>query len=870
MCQLVYAVFFMFLSFVRCTNLTLGFYNLNQNGSVWLPTFNDYLGPALQDRFNIGLTFQSFNVQQDLVDAVQNNQVNLVYVNPGLMVCFFTMFDVDLIAGLVNNVSGFPAISYGGDIIVRNESSIQNLNDMYDKSIIAGPPYSTGVFQLQAKFLRDNAFNVFVDPSLIAFEPEQTKILSNVLNGVFDIAFFRADQISANLALAGLNTDVSRFRILSPRTLDYPFPVTTNLYPEWCLGALPNISEDIKKLISQTLLNIPLNSAGPVAAKYVSWTTPFNYYPYVDMLTDIGVMDESGRCILPPPTNYYDFVDCPAGEIKLSLNDVNKRCSSFSAQCSSRPCVCSPCYRPNNRLLYGLSPLPAWCITFGISLMIILISWITQASIGRHFLIPEIQRSHLTFTDAPVIVCQSRYAPIIKASLFDSINNDSMPVSVHCLLPTMDSAFIDLTEGRQDQPLNWLSKHIWKRAADACSFSHPHLIKAYGIVKHNGELWLILDYNETGTLYDFISNRTITMEMGDILRLLKEIALALQFLHNQDPPVTMRVNLYNVMLDKDRGAQLMMSDNFYPQNKTKSADIYCFGKLMLHMVKGLFPDSEPHDLQRKLQDPFLLIRDCCSPNPMARPDINDVLKRLSQCILIWTAEEAKVALAKEAYLQTQTDLLHSMLPRRIAARLHQGLTVEPEHHASVSILFTDIVGFTNISSRLQPHKVADMLDRLYCQFDNLTKKYDLFKIETIGDSLMVAGNLHKHQSNHMARMARFAEELVNTARSTPVDSDLPDVTLNIRVGINVGPVVASVVGKLNPRYCLFGNAVNLASRMESTSIAGHIQLSNKAAELLFEQAPSEIYNRLVKRLDKPDIKGLGHLSTYWLSLETSD
>ncbi len=860
--NVVLGLLFIFASSISSSNLTLGFYNLNANGSVWRPTFEDFLGTALRQKYDIDLIFENFYNQQDIVSAVQNQEVDLVLVNPGLMVCFFTMFDVDLIAGLINNVSGYATTSYGGDILVLANSTIETISDLKSKRIIAGPPYSTGVFQLQAKYLHDNGFDIFVDPEIIAFEANQSQILAATIEGHFDAAFFRADQVTSNLNLI----------ISSHSEASYPFQVTTNLYAEWCLGALPQVEEDIKSYISNTLFDLPYKHPATVAAKYTGWTTPYNYYPYVQMLTDIGVMNSMGECIFPSPDNYYDFVSCPAASFKVSLRDVNAHCSHNTLQCSTRACVCAPCYKPNNKLLFGLTPIPAWGVTFGIAISIILISWSAQASYGNHYMIPEVSMQSLIFPEHPEFVCQSRYAPIVKASMSNTSSDGLCSVYIHSLLPTQSSIFLDSVDRSDPQVLvsrNWSKREIWKRAADSCSFRHPHLVHAHGIMKQDGELWLIIDCNDTGTLYDFIHNQTVKPDMGEILRLLKEIALALQFLHSQDPAVTLRVTPYNVMLDRDRGARLMLSDNFYPLNTTCSADIYCFGNLMLHLMKGLFPDEEPHGLQRKLQDPLLLIRDCSSVHAVARPDINDVLKRLSQCILLWNAGEARHALARETYLQTQTDLIHSMLPEHVAARLRQGLTVEPQHHACVSILFTDIVGFTNIASKLEPVKVADMLDRLYRQFDNLIRKFDLFKVETIGDSLLVAGNLHKSQPNHMARMVTFAENLVKTAQKTSVDLHNPGEKLNIRVGINAGPVVASVVGNLNPRYCLFGNAVNLASRMESSSIAGRIQLSNQAADLLLIQASHATCRRLIQRIDKPDIKGIGHLSTFWLTLEDS-
>ncbi|KAJ1471683.1 guanylyl and adenylyl cyclase family member, partial [Baffinella frigidus] len=142
--------------------------------------------------------------------------------------------------------------------------------------------------------------------------------------------------------------------------------------------------------------------------------------------------------------------------------------------------------------------------------------------------------------------------------------------------------------------------------------------------------------------------------------------------------------------------------------------------------------------------------------------------------------------------------------------------VEAEAKECVTIFFSDIKGFTTIAATLDAVKVSHMLDRLYSKFDMLTQKHEVFKVETIGDAYMAVTNLVSDQpDDHAARMARFSMEAVTAARETLIDEDDPlRGTVSIRVGFHSGPVVANVVGTRAPRYCLFGDTVNTASRME--------------------------------------------------------
>ncbi|XP_046334854.2 soluble guanylate cyclase gcy-33-like [Haliotis rufescens] len=209
--------------------------------------------------------------------------------------------------------------------------------------------------------------------------------------------------------------------------------------------------------------------------------------------------------------------------------------------------------------------------------------------------------------------------------------------------------------------------------------------------------------------------------------------------------------------------------------------------------------------------------------------------------------------------QRTESLLYQMIPKAVADQLKTNTEVEAESYEAVTIFFSDIVGFTSISSMCTPMEVVALLNTLYTCFDARLEIYDVYKVETIGDAYMVASGVPRKNGNkHAVEVATMALDLAHHVTHLEIPHS-PNTPFRLRAGVHTGPVVAGVVGSKMPRYCLFGDTVNTASRMESTGMADRVQLSNNTYYCL-----KGIGGYSFERRGEIEVKGKGLITTYWL------
>jgi class 3 adenylate cyclase len=199
-------------------------------------------------------------------------------------------------------------------------------------------------------------------------------------------------------------------------------------------------------------------------------------------------------------------------------------------------------------------------------------------------------------------------------------------------------------------------------------------------------------------------------------------------------------------------------------------------------------------------------------------------------------------------------LLLNILPEEIIDRLAAGESVIADRYDAVTVLFSDFVGFTEISANLQAPVLVAELNRLFSEFDALCERMSVEKVKTIGDAYMAVGGLPRTRTDHTVAVAETALEMMSAIERVNQTSE---ARWQVRIGIHAGGAVAGVIGSHKFVYDVWGDAVNIASRLETSSLPGRIHISELVAKELGDRF------RLEPR-GKVDLKGKGEMKTYFL------
>ncbi|KAI1703537.1 adenylate and guanylate cyclase catalytic domain-containing protein [Ditylenchus destructor] len=420
---------------------------------------------------------------------------------------------------------------------------------------------------------------------------------------------------------------------------------------------------------------------------------------------------------------------------------------------------------------------------------------------------------------------------------------------------------------------------------------HPNLNKFLGLYHDSVQYISIWSYCERGTLSEVIEHSAANLDGFIITSMIRDVCQGLEAIHTSlalgqyhgsltsncivvNDRWQLKIQYYglhSIKISSLRDSDTSQMGNLWSAPEilrdrslaggTQKGDIYSFAiicseiitrksawnlediaesedQILYRVRRGAVPPYRPN----LVIDPTLeinsslphLVKDCWSEEPENRPSIEVIRNSLK-----------------------------SMFPSKfVADRMKLGQTVAPELYEAVTIFFSDVVSFTTLASRSTPLQVVNLLNDLYTTFDWIIDQHNVYKVETIGDGLhCVSGLPIRNGNEHVREICEMAFGFLRSIKVFKVPH-LPQQQISIRIGIHTGPCVAGVVGLTAPRYCVFGDTVNLAARMESSSKPGRIHISAETNRYLMEIFKSNGY--LTESRGEILIKGTGPAETFWL------
>uniref|UniRef100_A0A3B4ZCQ6 Guanylate cyclase n=1 Tax=Stegastes partitus TaxID=144197 RepID=A0A3B4ZCQ6_9TELE len=407
-----------------------------------------------------------------------------------------------------------------------------------------------------------------------------------------------------------------------------------------------------------------------------------------------------------------------------------------------------------------------------------------------------------------------------------------------------------------------------------CNFQKPSIVTEFNVkeMKHENlvqffgvcidPICLVIQYCKKGSLKDILKATDVELDGMFKLSFAYDIVNGLEFIHKSRLKFHGNLKPSTCLVDSRLQIKLSGFGLWEFKYGSKSKTIPLENPNIIMQLRTPF-QGEPLRpvLSEQLCEENIntLLRSCWNENPDHRPPFGSIRRRLRDTspdhanILDNMVDKLeKYANHLEEVVEERTNqltaekaradkLLSSMLPY-IADQLMAGNSVEPRSYDLVTIFFSDIVGFTSMCSVSSAMEVVTFLNDLYSLFDDIIKMYDVYKVETIGDAYMVASGLPLSNGNkHALEISTMALHFLRSIKVFRI-RHMPMESLAIRVGIH-SPVVAGVVGTTMPRYCLFGDTVNMASRMESNSLAMKIHISQSTADILVQEGSFELEER---------------------------
>ncbi len=877
--------------------LTIGFQaNLGVNETIRFANTLEYLENYTRRTFQP----MEFPNNSAFIQASVNQEFDFVYTGPVMFACLqlsgpgTKAMDEIVQLNKLDNVTAVEKLA--GAIVVRETMNVTQPADLRGSVVITGNPLNLGSFQSQWYAVETPAFSLFRDTRAVFVSPSPLTILGDIQSRVGDVGFVEGGVLEAAQATA--NSTLGLKVVLTQNASEpYPYLHSTPLYASSLISGQFRTDFRVRANVSEALLAIPDASQLALEDNYYSFTTSGDYGTIRTVLTKQQFIDpDTNLCKVDK--DLPSLVTCPHGFTQEV--ETARACEAMGIVCpAGYQCICSPC-KPIRipTKLSGLT-VPAF------SLM--LIGIVAAGSLGF-------------FVAVRLIVLQKPSIPVGVLNLGQQIGVCShgpvvtgrymgQPVAVKQVFPGRLQAHSMLGSNLLCDHLMTgvaaLAECFWIRTQNKVHLAmvrarmemrHPNIMPLVGVARApGGGVMAVMPLMQAGTIADLMANQQYELDASMMLAIARDVAQAILFFHSSQPQVVGK-NMKPHHLFLDNSWRTIIGLSFRPLTRrsiwtapecmrggawSAQADSFAFGMLLYSLLHRKLPfegrrsgelldamqDTEADTLGETRppmdgDDPIHhLIRSCWAQDPRERPSFPAIIQSLDS--MGGQGVGGGGPRPSFSMARTSSTLLQGMFPEHVRDLLEQGKPVPPQMHPAVTIFFSDIKGFTELSSLMAPSSVHIMLDTLYTFMDECAVRHGVHKMETIGDAFVAVTNLMQKQPDHAVRMAQFALEAIEGAGRIAVDPQRTDSPmLTLRCGLHTGPVASGVAGKSNVRFCLFGHSVNIASRMESTGEPGRIQMTRETACAI--TAEGSLQDRVKRRPGQVDVKGQGKMNTYWL------
>ena len=728
------------------------------------PTFAE-----VSSKLNATFTIVPFVHDPDLQQAANNGSLQFVFGGPTVVYCIILSANIQPLATVITLQGGGVSSVLSGSIIVPDNSSVHRVNQLRNKVIAVGQWTGLTTFQSESQLLLTYNMNVFVSTKALVEYTAPSSITAAVAAGVVDAGF-----VPTKVQPPGI-------RVLNATAhQDQPLPSTTPTYSNQVFAATANISEEFRTAIVEALINVDpdiLNSSG-----YGGWNVPRSFVDIRRLAQATGLLKASGDGC-NDLSQSFAFVNCPAGFQLIPQASLATSCqdSDFSCPPDAMSCICSPCEAIHYPKKYGTLTLPPLLgLVLGISAATLLFTLaVYRWSTLRPRMIPW-TKLHV---DASMVLGQAKQGVVLQAEYgsrqvvlkraFVRHSHEKRPFfdggpsnttsSLACFCATNPSnVLLNLVgiKGAFDKKCRIVAA---QRALD-----HPNVLKVYGVTAGDDgcEVVAVTELASKGTLAELVSNPSVDINIPAKLRLGLDVASGLNYLHTLHPSeVGRKLRLHHLLLNDSyvcmlnccfapptgsgRSRLYMAPELLRGGKMTQQSDMYAFGMLLWEILhrKQIYDTEDVDEIVFTVQSqtgpdlmrPLLteadvpasvetLLTSCWAEDPTARPSASTAMQVLHEC--------ASQSFTGDLMLETrqQDALLRQMLPEHVVKALKEGRTPSFRKFEMVTIYFSDIQGFTSISSSQEPEQIITMLDDLFGKFDALCIKLELMKVETIGDA----------------------------------------------------------------------------------------------------------------------------------------